>query len=72
MLTQIDHIIVAVSRAEQQAISARLKEAGFVHGDAGRHPGGTANENIAFRGGAFLELLCESTERFRATKRQTV
>ena len=59
MLTQIDHIIIAVSSAEQQAISARLKEAGFVHGDAGRHPSGTANENVAFASGAFLELLYE-------------
>jgi hypothetical protein len=57
--TQIDHIIVAVSSADQPALSARLKEAGFVHGDAGRHPGGTANENVAFASGAFLELLYE-------------
>jgi hypothetical protein len=59
VLSQIDHIIVAVSSAEQQAISARLKEAGFVHADAGRHPSGTANENVAFASGAFLELLYE-------------
>ncbi|HEY7145498.1 MAG TPA: VOC family protein [Streptosporangiaceae bacterium] len=59
MLTQIDHIIVAVSGAEHRALSARLAQAGFLHGDAGRHPGGTANENVAFAGGGFLELLYE-------------
>jgi Glyoxalase-like domain len=57
--SQIDHIIVAVRTADHPALSARLKEAGFVHGDAGRHPGGTANENVAFASGAFLELLYE-------------
>ena len=61
MASQIDHIIVAVDPAQRDALSRRLRAAGFVRGDAGRHPGGTANENIAFAGGAFLELLYEQS-----------
>jgi hypothetical protein len=57
MPTQIDHIILAVSPAERLSISARLKEAGFLHGNAGTHDGGTANEGVAFAGGGFIELL---------------
>src|SRR5690242_2060333 len=59
VVTEIDHIIVAVDRDEQPTISSKLRAAGFVHGDAGRHPSGTANENVAYRTGAFLELLYE-------------
>jgi hypothetical protein len=59
MASQIDHIILATQAAEQPVLSERLRAAGFVHGDAGRHPGGTANENVAFAGGGFLELLYE-------------
>ena len=62
MLTQVDHIIVAVARDEQPELSRRLKAAGFVHGDAGKHEGGTANENVAFAGGGFLELLYEQED----------
>jgi hypothetical protein len=61
MASQIDHIIVAVTAAQHEELSARLRAAGFVHGDAGKHPGGTANENVAFAGGAFLELLYEQS-----------
>lgn len=57
--SQIDHIIVAVTAAQRLELSAQLQAAGFVHGDAGRHPGGTANENVAFASGGFLELLYE-------------
>jgi hypothetical protein len=59
MITEIDHIIIAVDREEQPKLSDRLKRAGLVHGDAGRHPTGTANENLAFSSGGFLELLYE-------------
>jgi hypothetical protein len=61
VITEIDHIILAVARAEQPRRSARLQQAGFVHGDAGRHPSGTANENLAFAGGGFIELLYEQS-----------
>lgn len=59
MITEIDHIIVAVDRDEHPRVAATLFANGFVHGDAGRHPSGTANENVAFESGAFLELLYE-------------
>ncbi len=61
MITQIDHIIVSVEKGRLPDLSARLKQAGFVHGDSGRHPGGTANETLAFEGGAFIELLYEQS-----------
>jgi hypothetical protein len=61
LATQIDHIILAVDAAQRLALSQQLQAAGFVHGDAGRHPGGTANENIAFAGGGFIELLYEQS-----------
>lgn len=61
MITQIDHIILSVAQEGLPELSDRLKQAGFVHGDAGQHPGGTANENVAFRGGAFIELLHEQS-----------
>src|ERR1700686_4502405 len=61
MITQIDHIILSVAKEGLTPLSNRLREAGFVHGDAGRHPGGTANENVAFNGGAFVELLYEQS-----------
>jgi hypothetical protein len=60
MITEIDHIIIAVDRPQQGELSERLKRAGLVHGDAGRHPTGTANENVAFSSGGFLELLYEA------------
>jgi hypothetical protein len=59
VITEIDHIIVAVDREEQPSIAATLRANGFVHGDAGKHQTGTANENIAYATGAFLELLYE-------------
>jgi hypothetical protein len=59
VITEIDHIIVAIDRDEQSRVTTTLFENGFAHGDAGRHPSGTANENIAFAPGAFLELLYE-------------
>jgi hypothetical protein len=59
VITEIDHIIVAVDRDEQPAIAETLRANGFAHGDAGRHPTGTANENVAYATGAFLELLYE-------------
>lgn len=61
MPKQIDHIIVAVDAAYKPALSAQLKAAGFAHGDAGKHGGATANENVAFAGGGFLELLYEQS-----------
>jgi Glyoxalase-like domain len=59
VITEIDHIIVAVDRNEHPAMASTLRSNGFEHGDAGRHPGGTANENMAYATGAFLELLYE-------------
>jgi hypothetical protein len=59
VITEIDHIIVAVDRDEHPAVASTLRANGFAHGDAGRHPGGTANENMAYATGAFLELLYE-------------
>ena len=61
MILQIDHIILAVDRDYYPALSEQLKAAGFVHADAGKHAGGTQNENVAFAGGAFLELLHEQS-----------
>jgi hypothetical protein len=61
LATTIDHIILAVDAADKPALSQRLKDAGFVHGDNGKHPGGTANETVAWAGGAFLELLYEQS-----------
>ena len=61
MITQIDHIILAVDGDSHEALSGQLKGAGFVHADAGRHAGGTENENVAFAGGGFLELLREQS-----------
>jgi hypothetical protein len=61
MANQIDHIIIAVDGRQHEDLSEQLKAAGFVHGDAGKHPGGTANENVAFAGGGFLELLYEQS-----------
>jgi hypothetical protein len=62
MVTRIDHLISVVDRDELDRFSARLCEAGFAHGDAGRHLGlGTANVNLAFAGGAFLELCYEES-----------
>jgi hypothetical protein len=61
MPKQIDHIIVAVDAAYRPVLSAQLKAAGFVHGDAGQHGSATANENVAFAGGGFLELLYEQS-----------
>jgi hypothetical protein len=58
MIRGIDHVILATDRTAHPAISERLRDAGFVHADAGRHDGqGTANENLALAGGAYLELL---------------
>ena len=38
----------------------RFRQSGFEHGDAGRHLGlGTANENIAYAGGAYIGLIYE-------------
>ena len=54
MILQIDHIILAVDRDYYPTLSEQLKAAGFVHADAGKHSGGTQNENVAFAGGAFL------------------
>jgi hypothetical protein len=54
----IDHVILAIDRQDHPRISERLRAAGFAHADAGRHVGqGTANENLALAGGAYLELL---------------
>ena len=61
MIVQIDHIILAVDRDYYPTLSEQLKAAGFVHADAGKHTGGTQNENVAFAGGAFLELLHEQS-----------
>ena len=61
MPKQIDHIIVAVHAAQRTALSEQLRAAGFVHGDAGTHGESTANENVAFAGGGFLELLYEQS-----------
>jgi hypothetical protein len=58
MIVDVDHVILAVSRDDHAAFSDRLRRAGFVHADAGRHLGqGTANENLALAGGQYLELL---------------
>jgi hypothetical protein len=58
MITGVDHVILAVAREEHAQFSDRLRSAGFVHGDAGRHVGqGTANENLVLAGGSYLELL---------------
>ena len=58
MIVDVDHVILALSRDEQPHFSDRLRRAGFVHADAGRHVGqGTANENLALAGGQYLELL---------------
>jgi len=61
MIVQIDHIILAIDRTYYPELSSQLKAAGFVHADAGKHSGGTQNENVAFAGGAFLELLHEQS-----------
>jgi hypothetical protein len=61
VITEVDHLILAIDRDRHAELSSRLHEAGFVHADAGAHPGGTANENVAFAGGAFLELLFEQS-----------
>jgi hypothetical protein len=54
----VDHVILAVERADAWQTSARLRAAGFAHADAGRHVGqGTANENLALAGGNYVELL---------------
>ena len=58
MIVDVDHVILAVSRADHAHFSDRLRGSGFVHADAGRHVGqGTANENLALAGGQYLELL---------------
>jgi hypothetical protein len=58
MIVDVDHVILAVSRDDRADFSDRLRSAGFVHADAGRHVGqGTANENLALAGGQYLELL---------------
>jgi hypothetical protein len=60
MVTRLDHLISVVDRDELDDFAERLYRAGFVRGDAGRHLGlGTANVNLAFAGGAFLELCYE-------------
>jgi hypothetical protein len=57
MITGIDHLILAIDRGALPAIEDDLFRVGFEHGDAGVHEAGTANHNIAFAGGAFVELL---------------
>jgi hypothetical protein len=62
MVTRLDHLISVVHREQLHELEARLCRAGFVRGDAGRHLGlGTANVNLAFAGGAFLELCYEES-----------
>jgi Glyoxalase-like domain len=62
MVTRLDHLISVVQRDELDDFAERLYRAGFVRGDAGRHLGlGTANVNLAFAGGAFLELCYEES-----------
>jgi hypothetical protein len=58
VITGVDHVILALAREEHARFSERLRRAGFVYADAGRHVGqGTANENLALAGGSYLELL---------------
>jgi hypothetical protein len=62
MVTRLDHLISVIDRDQVEELADRLMRAGFVHGDAGRHVGnGTANVNLAFAGGAFLELVYEES-----------
>ncbi len=58
MILGVDHLILAIERADRPHFSQRLRSAGLIHADAGRHVGqGTANENLALAGGSYLELL---------------
>jgi hypothetical protein len=61
MITSIDHLVVPLkSGADRETMAARLADAGFVLGDAGRSEiNRTTNQLFAFEGGAFLELACE-------------
>jgi catechol 2,3-dioxygenase-like lactoylglutathione lyase family enzyme len=56
MLHAIDHLVIAVP--DLALAIARYRELGFTVVRGGRHPGvGTDNALIAFRDGAYLELL---------------
>jgi hypothetical protein len=58
MIVGVDHVILALAADDQPRFSERLRRAGLVHADAGRHVGqGTANENLALAGGPYVELL---------------
>jgi hypothetical protein len=60
VLTGIDHLILATPGDEVGSLAERLYEAGFCRGDGGSHVGGaTANSNVYFAKGAFIELLFE-------------
>jgi Glyoxalase-like domain len=60
VLTGIDHLILAARREDITSLEERLYGAGFRRGDGGSHVGGaTANSNVYFAKGAFIELLFE-------------
>ncbi len=55
MLTQVDHVVVLVSRLDEAIESYRAQ--GFQVVVGGEHPGGTHNALVGFSDGAYLELL---------------